>query len=160
MTTITLTEEQRLQVKADMEGKELLSDEEVEALASKLNARVNIPFISEGTEQTVLVKIVRKFDRYLYKNLPNELYKLVKLSHDGISDADAVQLAEVLGRRLNSRFDIPYLPEFIEEQIFKTLLGFIVNGMRKQFSVLNQPEPYQEIILGAGGSIASRNTQL
>lgn len=141
MSTITLTERQRQAIKAEMETQtEMLSDIEVEALATMVNAKVNIPYIKEGTEQTILVKTVKKFDQLLYKNLPNELYSLVKDSHDGISDSDAKQLEGVLGSRLNSQFEIPYLPEVIEQKIFELLIAMIVSAMRKEFSVLNQPE--------------------
>lgn len=141
MSTITLTETQRQAIKAEMEAQtDMLSDIEVEALATMVNAKVNIPYIKEGTEQTILVKTVKKFDRLLYKNLPNELYGLVKDSSDGISDSDAKQLEGVLGSRLNSQFEIPYLPEVIEQKIFELLIAMIVSAMRKEFSVLNQPE--------------------
>lgn len=83
---------------------------------------------------------MKKFDRLLYKNLPNELYSLVKDSHDGISDSDAKQLEGVLASRLNSQFEIPYLPEVIEQKIFELIVAMIVSAMRKEFSVLNQPE--------------------
>lgn len=141
MSTITLTESQRQAIKAEMETQtEMLSDIEVEALATMVNAKVNIPYIKEGSEQTILVKTVKKFDQLLYKNLPNELYSLVKDSHDGISDSDAKQLEGVLGSRLNSQFEIPYLPEVIEQKIFELLIAMIVSAMRKEFSVLKQPE--------------------
>ncbi len=140
MTTITLTEAQRLELKVQMDNHvEILSDEEIEVLASRLNEKINIPFIKEGTEQTIFVKIVKKFDRMLYKNLPNELYSLVKSSSDGISDEDAKQLEEVLGSRLNAQFDIPYIPEVLEQEIFEMLVGLIITAMRKEFSVINQP---------------------
>ncbi|MBY4677630.1 hypothetical protein [Marinobacterium arenosum] len=140
MTTITLTEGQRKAIKEDMENQvEMLSDDEVEVLASKLNEQIDIPFIKEGTEQTILVKTVKRFDRLLYQNLPNELYGLVKHSRDGISDTDAAELESILGSRLNKKFDIPYLPEAIEQHIFELLVGLVVTAMRKEFSIINQP---------------------
>ena len=140
MSTITLTEEQHKAIIADMDKQvELLSSDEIELLASRLNEKINIPFIKEGTEQTILVKTVKRFDRLLYDNLPNELYGLVQNSGDGISDEDADELEYILGSRLNKKFDIPYLPEVLEEKIFKLLVGMIVTAMRKKYSVLNQP---------------------
>ncbi|WP_448555610.1 hypothetical protein [Thalassotalea montiporae] len=139
MATITLTEEQRKAIKQDFENQvEMLSDEEVEVLASKINDKVNIPFVREKKEQMILVKTVKKFDRLLYKNLPNELYGLVKDSQDGISDDEAKELEATLTERLNKKFDIPYIPEIIEAKIFKLLVGFIVSAMRKNFSILHQ----------------------
>lgn len=140
MTTITLTTEQREIVKAEMDNKiEMLSDEEIEVLATKLNEKINIPFIKEGTEQTIFVKIVKLVDRLLYQNLPNELYGLVKDTSDGISDEDAKELASVLGSRMNGKFDIPYLPEWVEQKLFVMLIELIVDAMRKNYSILVQP---------------------
>ncbi len=139
MTTITLTNGQRMAIKADMEDQTvMLNDDEVEILATKLNDKINIPFIKTGTEQTIFVKIVKQFDKILYQNLPNELYGLVKNSRDGISDEDADQLANVLGERLNKKIDIPYVPEAIEGKIFALLIDLVVTAMRKEFSIINQ----------------------
>jgi 2-oxo-4-hydroxy-4-carboxy--5-ureidoimidazoline (OHCU) decarboxylase len=141
MATIVLTNDQRLSIKAQMDDQvEMLNDEEVEALATRLNKKINIPFIKEGTEQTILVKIVKKFDRILYRNLPNELYGLVKNSADGISDEEAEELKEVLANRLNAQFDLPYIPEILEQEIFEMLVGYIITAMREKFTVINQPE--------------------
>ncbi len=139
MTEITLTVDQLASVKHDMDVKtEMLSDQEIEALATKLNEKIDLPFILEGTEQIIFVKIVKLFDRLLYQNLPNELYKLVKHSNDGISEEDAKQLKFVLGTRLNKKFDVPYVPEWIEQEIFELLIALLVDAMRNNFSILAQ----------------------
>ncbi|AFU98366.1 hypothetical protein [Simiduia agarivorans] len=139
MTNIVLTEEQRNIVKQDMDQQiEMLSPEEVEVLATKLNEKINIPFIKEGTEKVIFVKTVKLVDRLLYQSLPNELYGLVKNSSDGISDKDAKELASVLGARLNKKFDLPYVPEWVEAEIFGYLIGLIVDAMRENFSIIDQ----------------------
>ena len=139
MPAITLTEEQRKQVLHEMDVQiEMLSEKEVEALAAKLNEKIDLPFIVEGTEQVIFVKTVRNFDRLLYQNIPNELYGLVKTTSDGISDKDAEELKLVLGSRLNKSLEIPYIPEWVEQQILEILIGLVVDAMRKKFSVLNQ----------------------
>jgi hypothetical protein len=87
MTDITLTDAQRLAVEQDMKGQEMLSNEEVEALTSKLNNKIDIPFAEGEAEQIIFVKIVKLFDRLLYQNLPNELYGCVKNPEEGIIKA-------------------------------------------------------------------------
>ncbi len=140
MSSITLTDEQREQIVNDMDVQiEMLSADEVEVLATKLNEKIDIPYIKEGTEQTIMVKIVKKIDRLLYRKLPNEIYGLVKNSSDGISDEDARQLKAVLATRINKEFDIPYIPEWIEQEILEMAIGLLVNGMRKNFSVMELP---------------------
>jgi len=140
MSSITLTDEQREQIVNDMDVQiEMLSADEVEALATKLNEKIDIPYIREGTEQMIMVKIVKKIDRLLYRKLPNEIYGLVKNASDGISDEDARQLKAVLATRINKEFDIPYIPEWIEQEILEMAIGLIVNGMRKNYSMMALP---------------------
>lgn len=140
MCVIKLSKEQRDEIINSMDNQtKILSFEEIETLATKLNEKIDIPFLDDKAEQVVLVKIVRRFDSLLYQNLPNELYSLVRDAGNGISDEDAEKLKSVLGTRLNSKFDIPYLPEWVEQEIFETLLGLIVNYMRKNYSILEQP---------------------
>jgi len=140
MSSITLTDEQRDQIASDMDKQiEMLNADEVEAVATKLNEKIDIPYIDDKAEQLIMVKIVKKIDRLLYRKLPNELYGLVKNSRDGISDEDARQLKSVLATRINKEFDIPYIPEWIEQEILEMAIGLIVNGMRKNYSMMELP---------------------
>ncbi|MBP0132189.1 MAG: hypothetical protein ITD31_02210, partial [Nitrosospira sp.] len=60
MSAIILTEDQRKQVLHEFDVQiEMLSAEEVEVLASKLNKKIDLPFITEGTEQIIFVKTVK-----------------------------------------------------------------------------------------------------
>ncbi|WP_250462853.1 hypothetical protein [Microbulbifer litoralis] len=140
-TTITLTDDQYSQVVEDMDKQiEMLSKEEIEAIASRLNEKIDIPFFSDGREKTIFVKITKKVDRLLYRHLPNEIYGCVKSISDGISDKDAEQIKSVMGSRLNKDFNIPYLPEWVELQIFEMLVGLLVGAMRQNYSALELPE--------------------
>jgi hypothetical protein len=140
MSSITLTDEQRAKIASDMDTQiEMLNAEEVEALATRVNAKIDIPYIDDKAEQLIMVKIVKKIDRLLYRKLPNEIYGLVKNSHNGISDDDARQLKAVLATRINKEFDIPYIPEWIEQEILEVAIGLIVNGMRKNYSMMELP---------------------
>ncbi len=137
MSAIILTEDQRKQVLHEFDVQiEMLSAEEVEVLASKLNKKMDLPFITEGTEQIIFVKTVKVFDRLLYQNIPNELYGLIKNTSDGISDKDAEELKLVLGSRLSKSLEIPYVPEWIEQQVFEILIGLVVDAMRKGCSLI------------------------
>ena len=137
MSAIILTEDQRKQVLHEFDVQiEMLSAEEVEVLASKLNKKIDLPFITEGTEQVIFVKTVKVFDRLLYQNIPNELYGLIKNTSDGISDKDAEELKLVLGSRLSKSLEIPYVPEWVEQQVFEILIGLVVDAMKKGCSLL------------------------
>jgi len=137
MSAIELTKEQMNQVIRDMDEQiEMLSQEEIEVIASKINTKINIPFVSEKKEKIIIVKIVKKIDRFFYENLPNELYGFVHDASDGISEEEAKELNYILARRLNNKLDIPFLPEWIEQQIFELAVNILVNAMKKQYSIL------------------------
>lgn len=139
MIDIKLTQEQRDAIQHDMDGQiEMLTHEEVEVIASKLNNKIDLSIVNEKVEQIIFVKIVKQFDRLLYQNLPNELYGLVKIASDGISEKEAKNLKSILGSRLNSKFDISYVPEPVEQEIFEMLVDLIVDAMKKEYSVLTQ----------------------
>jgi hypothetical protein len=136
MSAIILTDAQRRQVMDDMDGRvEMLSDKEVEHLATKLNQAVNVPILKEGTEQTLLVKMVKLVDRYLYNSLPNEYYRLVKEATDGIDEDEAEKLVVILTERVNKEVNIKYVPEDIERAIFKFLIDAIVRAMAKHIDI-------------------------
>lgn len=139
-TTITLNEEQVQRVKAGADEQvEMLSMQELEAVASKLNEHINIPLVSEEQEQVVLVKIVKQIDRFLYTVLPNEVYELVKVAHDGISNEEAELIERRLAQLVNKAVDIPFVSEQVEEKIFQLTLSIIVAAMKKGKCLIERP---------------------
>ena len=133
---ITLTQEQIDQIKKDMLLQtEMLTDEEVNALANKLNNTINIPILSEEKEFIVFVKLIRWVDRQLYALLPNEIYKLVHDSHDGISREEAVKIRQRVSPLINKLIDIPIVSEALEEVIIGTILDLILTALIKGFKL-------------------------
>lgn len=84
--------------------------------------------------------IVKRIDRFFYEHLPNELYGLVQSTTDGISEDEAKEMKYILSTRLNKKFDIPYVPEWIEQEIFELVVGVIVDAMKKEFSILEDKQ--------------------
>lgn len=135
--TIQITDKQRDKIIEEMYvQKDMLTVEEVGYLATQLNAKINLPFANEKTEQKIYIKFVTKVDRLLYESLPNELYGLIKDSTDGISEEEADKLINILSTRINNKFDIKYIPEWVEQEIFEFLIGLIVKAMRKGYRML------------------------
>jgi len=133
---ITLTQEQIDQIKKDMLLQtEMLTDEEVNALANKLNNTINIPILSAEKEFIVFVKLIRWVDRQLYALLPNEIYKLVHDSHDGISREEAVKIRQRVSPLINKLIDIPIVSEALEEVIIGTILDLILTALIKGFKL-------------------------
>ena len=138
MTLTSLTMEEHQAIKNDMDKQiDMLSDAEIEHLAAKLNEKVDVSFLKEGTEYIILAKIVKKVDRYLYNALPNELYGLIKVATDGLSDDEVEQLTKILSTRANNEVNIKYLPEWVEQEIFEFLIGLIVGAMRRNATIMS-----------------------
>ncbi len=108
-----------------------MTQEEIKELAERLNKKINVPLISETGEEKILIKIVLKIDRFLYDNLPNEFYDLVRSLDKGIDDNEAKRLIKRLSKLANAHINIPYIPEVAEYVAIKFIIGIIVNAARK-----------------------------
>jgi len=132
---VTLTGDEHEKVVADAAPGEMLTESELEAIATRLNHAIDLPLLKEGTEQIVFVKIVKLIDRFLYGVLPNEIYQLIKVVSDGISEQDAVLIEENLTQLVNRKVDLPFLSERTEETVFRVVIGTIVRAMIKGRSI-------------------------
>jgi len=107
-----------------------MSITEIKDLAEKLNEKINVPLINETKEEKILIKVVLKIDRFLYDNLPNEFYDLIRSVDNGIDDNEADRLVSRLTTLANKNIDIPYLPEFAEAIAIKFVINVIINAAR------------------------------
>ena len=86
---------------------------------------------NEEAEAKILIRIVLKVDNFLYNNLPNEIYDLIRSSKDGIDEKEAQLLTARLTKLINKNVDIPYIPEAIEHIAFEFLIKTIIEAARK-----------------------------
>ena len=112
----------------------MLTEDQVTEVATKLNEKVNIPFMSEETEQGILEKAVNAIDDKLdgiAEDLPEPFGELWENLADGISDEEAEQLVGALTEVINQKIDIPFLSEDQEANlIIRPALGLIVESVR------------------------------
>lgn len=108
-----------------------MSDDEIKNLAQRLNRKIDVPLVTETGEEKILIKVVIQIDRFLYDNLPNELYDLVRSSERGIDDGEAKRLIKRLAKLANDHIDIPYIPESAEYVAIRFIIGVIINAARK-----------------------------
>ncbi len=111
-----------------------MTQEEVIDLAKRLNERINVPIIDETGEEKIMVKVILKIDTFLYDNLPNEFYDLIRSTDKGIDEKEAKRLVRRLTKMANDKIDIPYIPEFAERFALKFVIGIVVKAARKKFS--------------------------
>jgi len=120
---------------APPEKRSKMTTEEIKELATRLNTKINVPVINETGEQKILIKIVLKIDNFLYDNLPNEFYDLIRSADHGIDKREAKRLVRRLTRLANDKIDIPYLPEPMEHIALKFVIGIIVKAARKKLKL-------------------------
>jgi len=111
-----------------------MTREEVVTLAQRLNTMIDVPLVRESQEEKIIIKVVLKVDGFLYDNLPNEIYDLVRSLDDGIDDKEAIRLVKRLALLANEKIDIPYLPESMEYLAIRFVIGVIINAARKQWN--------------------------
>ena len=116
------------------EKRSKLTTEEIKELAQRLNKKINVPIINETKEEKILIKIILTIDNFLYDNLPNEFYDLVRDSDNGIDNREAKRLVRRLTKLANDKINIPYIPEPMERIAFKFVIGMIVKAARKHLN--------------------------
>ena len=109
--------------------------EEIKDLAQRLNGKVDVPIINETKEEKILIEIGMKVDTFLYDNLPNEFYDLVRSVEDGIDEDEAKRLIKRLAKLANEKIYIPYLPEKMEYIAIRFIIATIINAARKNWDL-------------------------
>ena len=111
-----------------------MTEKEIIDVAKRLNERINVPIIDETGEEKILIKVILRIDTFLYDNLPNEFYDLIRSSDKGIDEKEARRLVRRLTRMANEKIDIPYIPEVAERFAIKFVIGLVIKAARKKFS--------------------------
>lgn len=111
-----------------------MTEKEIIDVAKRLNERIKVPIIDETGEEKILIKVILRIDTFLYDNLPNEFYDLVRSSDKGIDEKEARRLVRRLTRMANDKIDIPYIPEIAERFAIKFVIGLVIKAARKKFS--------------------------
>ena len=132
MEPITLTKDHLAGIANDMDQQtEMLTDAEINALAQKVNKKINLPFLSEEKELIVFAKLIKWIDRELYKILPNEYYELIHDVSDGLTSQEATDLEIRLTPLINNAINIPILSEKLEAKLISLVLSGIMGAMVK-----------------------------
>lgn len=146
-----LTEDQFIQLLdqyyAKPEKRHKMSMAEVRDMAQRLNKKINVPIINETREEKILIKVIIKIDHFLYNNLPNEFYDLVRGIDRGIDDTEAKRLIVRLAKLANQHIDIPYIPEAAEYIAIRFVIGIIINAARKMWDMERAKQHMDQIAI-------------
>lgn len=120
---------------AEPQHRSQLTPEELQALAERLNRKIDIPIIKETGEEKILIKIILKIDNFLYENLPNEFYDLVRSAEKGIEEEEAKMMVTRLTKLANKKINLPFLSEKAEEKIIRFVIDLIVKSAIKKHNL-------------------------
>jgi len=112
----------------------MLTEKQIDAIAKKINKKIDVPVIGEKFEQRIFVFALKKIDKELDEQLPPDLANLLDDVTDGIepgtpADFEAIKTNIVI--YLNKKLDIPILGEQGEQQLFRLAIDIIFDALRK-----------------------------
>ncbi len=109
----------------------MLNDKQIDALADKLNAKVNLPMIGEETEKQVLMTALKQLNTALAGKVGEELRAIIQPLVDGSASAEeAVELKAKAVEHVNKNINIPVIGEDTEAKILGPVVDGIVQVLR------------------------------
>lgn len=109
----------------------MLTNEQIEALVAKINAKINLPVLGEKAEMAIFRMAVKQILKFLENNVPQEWTTLINDTSDGLTEEESNAIVEKLVRFMNSKIDIPLLEEDMESKVFELVVKSIVEAMTK-----------------------------
>lgn len=114
----------------------MLSTEQITSIASDLNEKVNIPFMGEGKEQSMIENALGLINEQLdvvVGALPDSAKEVWEKIQDGVSEEEAADLKTQLVTGLNEKVNIPFLGEGQEaDMLIKPAVELIVDTLQAQ----------------------------
>ncbi len=135
----------------------LLTPEERKKVAEALNTQIDIPWVPESMEATILEHAIGLVDSALEGVLPEAFGSLMRDGSQGIDAAEARAFGERLIQTVNKRVDLPYLDETQEAGFVKMMIDPLVQAMidgETIDDVLNRVKVRVADRTGAGGTTA------
>ena len=106
-----------------------LKPEEVKKVAQVLNSRIDIPWVPEGMETSILEHAIGLIDSALEGVMPEVFAKLMHDGTQGIDEVEARAFGERLIQAINKKVDLPYFDEAQEANFIKMMVDPLVQAM-------------------------------
>ena len=113
----------------------LLEDKESERIIAILNQSINIPFMNKQRERDVFIASITLVEKALSMLLPKALLESINDEKKGVSHEEIAILEERLSPIVTQMINIPFIPERLEARLIHTVLGVILNRMKKEAKV-------------------------
>jgi hypothetical protein len=112
----------------------MLSTEQIQVIANKVNKKVDLPIIGEKFEEKIIIFGLNKIDEVLEQELPKDFADLLDDVSDGLepgSPADLDKIKKHLTSFINKKVNIPILGEKGERTLISLAIDIIIDAMRK-----------------------------
>lgn len=108
----------------------MLSAQQTESIVNKINATVDVPFIGEDTEKTMINAVVTQMINSVAGAVPAEYKGFINDSSKGIDDKTAGDLKTKLTAMLTKQVQLPIGGDQVKK-VVDTVVGTIIDGMKK-----------------------------
>lgn len=113
----------------------MLTNEQVDFIANKINEKINLPILGEKAEFFILKKAVIKLNDVLKDEIPEEYFEFLDDTAKGFDPGQEVHIQEVKNNVVefvNKKVDIPLVGENMEKEIFTVAIDVLLDAMTKQ----------------------------
>ncbi|NRG17919.1 hypothetical protein HPQ64_09485 [Rhizobiales bacterium] len=113
----------------DGEREFFLSVKQQERLALLMDDRLDIPFVSDGSERRIFLKVVQSIDRNIFKVVPVEIVGIVNKGDSIVSPEVYKGMKEYLAEFLASIIPLPFVPAFVKREILEFAIDVILRAL-------------------------------
>lgn len=90
----------------------------VERITDRVNVRLDLPILDESQEAAVIGFIAHQAARLI----PESMIRFFEDASDGLDAEEAERYTTLLAHFVNSKIDVPWVPEAVEFQVIKQIV--------------------------------------
>lgn len=109
----------------------MTTQEFISALVARLNVQIDLPFLSESQEATLIEWCVAKVAHFI----PDSIRNFILDASDGLSPEEIVRLEDVLVGFLADKIDIPWVPESMEASLIRPVVQSVLDLAKQGVSI-------------------------
>jgi len=112
----------------------MLTTDQINWIARKINEKVNLPILGEQAELMIITEALKKIDQILEKELPPGFKDFLNNTTAGIvpgSPTDIQVIKDNLIVYINEKIDIPIIGERAERKLIAEVIELIVTALLK-----------------------------
>jgi hypothetical protein len=108
----------------------MLSQTQLNNIADKINAKVDLPFLGENQEKQLLMTIIGQIGGLLTGAMPKQYQAMLNDPNQGVEATEANKIGNDLMSQITSKVDMGLLGS-VGKNIANTFVESIVSGLQK-----------------------------